>query len=207
MPTSATCGLGADRIRPGDRVLATAASRSGGRRRGGARAYLGLAEARGFTLLELLVVLLLVALTATLALPNLERLQNAVTKRTNRDYILDQIAGLGRHAMLHERAYVVLGTRGGEDAEVSDPAPMTPDGTRDEPPVRLPETPAGPASHSDHEHYVIDLPEGWEMRLDQPLVVHANGVCLGAGLTLYVQGAEEFRTELDPPYCRADPDE
>ena len=171
-----------------------------------ARAHPDLAAARGFVLPELLVVLLLLGLLGALALPNLERLQGAVTKRTERDYVLDQIAGLGRQAMLKERAYVVLGTRREGDADISDPARMTRDAAREQPRPRLSGTPDGPASHPDHEHYVIDLPEGWEIRLDEPLVVYANGVCLGAELTLYVRGAEDLRTVLDPPYCRVDPD-
>ena len=185
-----------------------AASRSGSRRKGVARTHAGLPAALGFVLLELLVVLLLLGLLGALALPNLERLQGAVTTRTERDYILDQIAGLGRQAMLRERAYVVLGTRREGDADISDAARMTPDAAREQPRMRRSGIPDGPASASlpDHDHYVIDLPEGWEIRLDEPLVVYANGVCLGAGLTLYVRGAEDFRTELDPPYCRADPD-
>ena len=187
--------------------LAAAASRSGSRCKGVARASPGLAAAPGFVLLELLVVLLLLGLLGALALPNLERLQGAVTTRTERDYILDQIAGLGRQAMLQERAYVVLGTRReGGDADISDAVRMTPDAAREQPRTRPSGTPGGPAPHPDHEHYVIDLPEGWEIRLDEPLVVHANGVCLGAGLTLYVRGAEDFRVELDPPYCRVGPD-
>ena len=206
MPTSATCGNRADRIRRRDRPPAAGASRRGSGREVAARAHPGPAAAPGFVLPELLVVLLLLGLLGALALPNIERLQRAVTARTERDYILDQIAGLGREAMLQERAYVVLGTRREGDAGGSDAARMTPDAAREQPRTRLSGTHDGPVSHPDHEHYVIDLPEGWEIRLDEPLVVYANGVCLGAGLTLYVRGAEDFRTELDPPYCRVDPD-
>ena len=145
-------------------------------------------------------------LTAALAFPNLERLRTAVATSTERDYILDQIAGIGRHAMLQERAYVVLGTRHEEGADVSNPARATLDDVRDDSRTRISGPPAGPVSHSDYEHYVIDLPQGWEIRLDEPLVVHANGVCLGAALTLYDGEAEDFRVDLEPPYCRVDPD-
>ena len=206
MPTSATCGLGADRVRPVGRLPAAAASRSGSRRKGVARAHPGPAAAVGFTLLELLVVLLLVGLIAALAFPNLDRLRASVATSTERDYILDQIAGLGRHAMLQERAYVVLGTHHEEGVDVSDPARMTFDDGRDDSRTRVSGAPAGSASHSDYEHYVIDVPEGWEIRLDEPLVVHANGVCLGAALTLYDGEAEDVRVDLEPPYCRVDPD-
>lgn len=162
--------------------------------------------ATGFTLLELLVVLVLVGLVTTLALPNLERLQGAVTAGTERDYILDQLAGLGREAMLRRRAYVVVGSGHAGDVGFPGRAGETAAaGTRG-----LPARPAGddsgPASHPGHERYVIDLPDGWEVRLDEPLVVYANGLCLGAGLALYHQGAEDVRVELEPPYCRVAPD-
>ena len=206
MPTSATFWNRADGVRRRDQRLVAASSRSGSGRKGASCAHADLAAAAGFTLLELLVVLLLVGLITALALPNLERLLTTVTTSTERDYILDQIAGLGRRAMLQERAYVVLGTRHEEGADVPEPARMTLDGVRDDSGTRISGSPAGPGSRSDYEHYAIDVPEGWEIRLDKPLVVHANGVCLGAVLTLYDGEAEDFRVALEPPYCRVDPD-
>ena len=151
-------------------------------------------------MLELLVVLVLVGLVTALALPNLERFQAAAVRRTERDHILDQIAGLGRRAMLDGRTYVVFGTgRAWEDGRPggADAAPGSP-GQGD----RI----GGPPSWVDHERHVLDLPEGWEVRLDEPLVVHANGVCLGARLTLAHQGMEGRPIVLDPPFCRIGPD-
>ena len=205
MPTSATCGLGADRARLLQRPVA-ASSLPGRRHRGVGRARADRSAARGFTLLELLVVLLLAGLIATLALPDPNRLRTAFTTSTERGYILGQIAGLGPRAMLEERAYVVMGTRREEGAKASDPPPIAQDGARNGLPAHLSDTGAGQAPPSDYERYAIDLPEGWEIGLDKPLVVRANGVCLGAGLTLYLRGAEDFRARLDPPYCRAGPD-
>ena len=162
--------------------------------------------AQGFTLLELLVVLVLVGLVTALAVPNLERLRTAVTRTTERDYILDQFAGLGRQAMLKGRAYVVFGTGGAQGVGLAEPARETVDAASEESRARPAGDSSGPTSHAGHERYVIDLPEGWEIRLDQPLIVRANGVCLGAGLTLYHQRAEDLRIDLDPPYCRIGPD-
>ena len=149
---------------------------------------------------------MLVGLVTTLALPNLERLQGAVTGRTERDYILDQLAGLGRQAMLHRRAYVVFGSDRARDAGFPGTAGLTSDAV----PRELPARPAGDdpdsQSYPGHERYRIDLPDGWEIRLDRPLVVYANGLCLGAGLALVHRGAENVRLELEPPYCRVAPD-
>lgn len=161
MPTSVICRNGPDGVRAG---------RFG----------------RGFTLLELIVVLLLMGLVTALAMPNLERLSAGVARKTERDRILDQFAGLGRRAMLQGRSYVVFGSDGAQDAEDADPA--------------------GASFPPGHERHAIDLPQGWEVLLDPPLVFRANGVCLGAELTLRHRGVEDVRIDLEPPYCRIDAD-
>ena len=135
----------------------------------------------GFTLLELLVVLAVLGLATAMAMPNLQRLYAAATRASEQDHVLDQIAGLGREAMLRGRAYVVFGN-----------AP--------------PPDPAEAARYADYETYLVDVPEGWRLVLDRPLVVLANGVCLGAALTLSHADAAAVRVELAPPYCRVDAD-
>ena len=179
---------------------------AGRRRAGGLQTSASPAiPARGFTLLELIVVLLLMGLVTALAMPNLERLSAGVARSTERDHILDQFVGLGRRAMLQGRSYVVFGTDGARDAEPPGTARDTgaaAAGSRGGPAGRS----SDPSSHADHERYVIDLPKGWEIRLDPPLVVRANGVCLGAELTLRHRGVEDVRIDLEPPYCRIDAD-
>lgn len=135
----------------------------------------------GFTLLELVVVLALLGLVTAIALPNFERLYAGVTRTSERDYVLDQVAALGREAMLNGRAYVVFG---------------------DTAPPELAES----ARYADYETYVVDVPDGWRLELDGPLVVLANGVCLGGALTLSHPEEAGVRVELAPPYCRIDAD-
>ena len=182
--------------------------RSGGRRTRARFPVPGasVASIQGFTLLELLVVLVLVALVTALAIPNLERLQASLTRKTERDYILDQFAGLSRQAMLHGRSYVVFGTGGAQEAEPSVPA-REPAGAAAAAWSRQPAGHAFEAPlHADHERYVIDVPDGWEIWLDEPLVIRANGVCLGAELILRHRGTVDTRVDLEPPYCRIDSD-
>lgn len=144
----------------------------------------GLASARGFSLLELMVVLALVGLVAALAVPNLQRLYDSVTRATERDYILDQVSGLGVQAMQKGLNYVVLGTANAADQDNGEEVPLSPLG---------------------YERFPLDVPPGWRVRVDQPLLARANGVCLGGTLTLVPTEGAPIRIELQPPYCRLDP--
>ena len=153
----------------------------------------------GFTLLELVVVLLLLALVAALAVPNLERLYAGVVRSTERAYILDQFTGLGRRAMHGGRTFVVVASGGGEPSATA----AAPREARARPGDA---GPLPPAARRDHAPHRIDLPEGWEISFDEPLVVRANGVCLGAELTLRHRGEVDVRIRLEPPFCRVDAD-
>ena len=139
-------------------------------------------RAGGFTLLELIVVLALVGLVTVLAAPNLQRLYEGFTRKAEQGRILNQIAGLGREAMLRERAYAVYGI--GSDSGQTE----------------------GGGRVSGFESYALDVPEGWELRVDRPLLVRANGVCLGATMTLVYRGATAARVVLEAPYCRVGAD-
>lgn len=138
--------------------------------------------AGGFTLLELMVVLALVGLVTVLAVPNLERLYEGFTRKAEQGRILNQIGGLGREAMLRGRAYAVFGT--GEDSAAAQPGRQV----------------------SGYEPYSLEVPAGWEVDLDKPLLVRANGVCLGATVTLKHRGQSTARVVLQAPYCRVDAD-
>ena len=163
------------------------------------------ASQRGFTLLELVVVLALLALVAGLAIPNLERLYAGAVRSTERAYILDQFASLGRRAMQQGRAYVVVWSEAGPSGRGA----RVESGDEDRPGTAG-RRPSGfalpPAARLDHAAHVIDLPEGWEISFDEPLVVRANGVCLGAELTLRHLGVVDVRVRLEPPFCRVGAD-
>ncbi len=136
----------------------------------------------GFTLIELIVVLALVGLATVLAVPNLERLYAGFARQAEQGRILNQLAGLGREAMLRGRAYAVYQTT----ADSGEPE----DGRR----------------VSGFEPYDLGVPDGWQVRLDRPLLVRANGVCLGATVALVHEGVITAQVDLQAPYCRVDAD-
>ena len=151
---------------------------------------------QGFTVLELLVVLVLAGLLVAVAVPGAQSLHGSIVKRTERDHILDQLEALGRRAMLEGRTLLVISTTAG--APTRDAAPGVKSDDRPEARTVL-------ARFGERfEPHAIDLPEGWEIELDPALVVRANGVCLGAGLVLRRHGAVDVRVYLEPPYCRVD---
>ena len=158
----------------------------------------------GFTLLELLVVLALVGLVAAIAFPNLERLYGSVTRETERDHIHDQFTGLGLRAMRQGRNFVVFGE--GAPAASGLPGPEQIGATLTAEDLASTAGDIASAPLAGFTSYSIDLPEGWEILLDPPLVVRATGVCLGASLTLRYQGEAEPRIDLTAPYCRVSPD-
>lgn len=152
----------------------------------------------GFTLLELIVVLTLVSLMTMLAVPNLQRLYGAVTRTTERNAILNRFADLGRQAMLQRRTYLIVGS-GAQDAILAKKrSPVAGPDDEDTPP------PAPVSPFEQHEPYRIDLPEGWTLHLPIPILVRANGVCLGGEVALSYNGAPDVRLVLEPPYCHVD---
>ena len=134
---------------------------------------------RGITLVELVVVLALLGVLAAVAFPNLERLTASMTRDTQLEHIVNQIAMLGATAMLDGRDYLVLGTdpEAGEDLQAH----------------LVGRTP-----------YPLDVPDGWEVVIEEPILIRASGVCLGGRVTLTHEEVEPVHVDLEAPFCRVD---
>lgn len=137
----------------------------------------------GVTLTELLVVLALLAAIAAIALPNFERMTASVARDTEREHILNQFAELGPAAMLDGLDYVVLGSDTLDDDATAD-------------------------ALVGRTRFPLDVPDGWEVVVDEPILARANGVCLGGRATLmHEELIEPFYVELTAPFCRVDVDD
>ena len=134
----------------------------------------------GITLIELLVVVALLAVLAAVALPNFERLTAVLTLETQREHILNQFAGLGATAMLHGRDYVVVGSDADDPDDVEKAALVG------------------------RTRYELDVPDGWAVLVEEPILIRASGVCLGGLVTLLHEEQEAIHVELEAPFCRVD---
>jgi len=150
----------------------------------------------GFTLLELIVVLVLLSTITALALPNLTNLYATLGRNTERDEILDQLSALGQKAWTSHTNLVLHGAEDPDQTSAVDSDRRSfSDGS---PETRLWERDAG---YINFEEYEIDVPTGWKLQFESPLRVLANGVCLGAEVALTHDSGYAFRTTLEPPYC------
>jgi len=120
---------------------------------------------RGFTLLELVVVLALLALATALVAPSGFRMIASWRRATEVDATLQAVAALGSTAAQDGRARMLAA------------GPIAPD--------KLP-----------------GLPEGWQVELDSPLAVQANGACGDSQGRVRGPDGYEQPFKVSAPFCR-----
>jgi len=124
---------------------------------------------RGFTLLEMLVVLSIMAFVAGVVLPGLQRIYERTERGLARNGLVAQIAGLGY------RAYVL-----GENIELDD------------------KTLTSMLSDGEPE---VSVPDGWKVRIAQPVHYAFNGLCGGGNVVLIDPDGVKQAYRLDAPRC------
>ena len=125
----------------------------------------------GFSLLELLVVLAIIALIGALTLPNLGGLYGSASRSTERNRIMDQLSTVADVAKLHRQDYAVIGTT----------SATLPDG---------------------FSAYPLELPDGWSVKVEAPILVRSSGFCGGGRVTVSHTESPPRTVSLVPPLCR-----
>lgn len=161
---------------------------------------------RGFTLLEIVVVLVIVAMTGAIVFPRLTTMAASFEFASQRDSFEQALNGLAYRAYRDNDDKTLQGsyTHAGRDADAKP--------TRREPSMTLPpelRTRSLFANSREHlppvtaSHAMLPLPEGWEMVIEDPIYFRGSGYCSGGTVELYV-GRLQYTYNLRPPLCRAE---
>lgn len=162
-------------------------------------------QARGFTLLEMLVVLLIVSLTSAIVFPQLTTMAASFEFASQRDTLEQDLNGLSYRAFRDNSDMVLVGTYTDEGQESAERRDRTTDYELDarlrtrsliEPEQRhhLPPVNAVTAK--------VVLPAGWRMVVDKPIYFRGSGYCSGGDVELFV-GRLQYSYKMNPPLCRA----
>ena len=144
----------------------------------------------GFTLLELLLVIVLLGFLVSLILPRLDQLYLSFLFWLDQDRVEREIAALGGRAYLEGKA-LSLSTwppaAPGSAAAATTPRPAAVAGA---------EPLAGIG-----EPVKLALPEGWRVVVDPPILFRPDGACSG-GQVVIEAGEVRRSFRLEPPRCR-----
>lgn len=135
-------------------------------------------RAAGFTLLEMVVVLAIMALVAGVASVRVFSLINGWRERTQLESIEQQLVRLP-----------MLARQRGTDIVLPPPAPS-----------------ASVAAPADSEEPALALPDGWVVHFDRPLRVRASGLCEGARIEVE-HGDRRYPRVVSPPFCQVTVDD
>jgi len=160
--------------------------------------------ARGFTLLEILIVLVIVSMTSALVFPRLGTMAASYEFATQRDTLEQTLNGLSYAAFRDNSDIILFGTytQTGRDDRRQPKAEV---GTTLKPGLQtrslLPDArehlpPVNPSFAR------VPLPEGWELVVQDPIYFKGSGYCSGGAVSVSV-GSLRYAYEMTPPLCRA----
>ncbi|MDM8568999.1 prepilin-type N-terminal cleavage/methylation domain-containing protein [Thiotrichales bacterium HSG1] len=132
----------------------------------------------GYSLLELLVVLLIFSLLAGLTIPRLATMYDSVQVAFERDEVLNSLGELGYLAYRQSHDFVLTNY----------------------PPLSVPKDESKEDINNDYIQ-LLELPEGWKVLVKTPILFRANGICNGGTLQLQYQ-QQIFQVQLNPPFCK-----
>jgi general secretion pathway protein G len=132
---------------------------------------------KGFTLIELLVVLLIFSLLAGLVVPRLTKMYASWQMTLERDEVLAQLSSLNYLAFQQRINFTLTHYPPQSDTKSDNKS-------------------------DDALNPPLELPAGWQISTEQPIIFRANGACRGG--TVYLKYSEYTVTaQLEPPFCRA----
>lgn len=154
----------------------------------------------GFSLLEVLVVVFIIGLAASLVMPNFPLLFDRLVYANQRDTLLREINTLPYSAFSSNQDLVLVS--GTLEARTSQAENVKSDtrvaiNTDD---LEL----VGSYRASNIRPIELDIPNGWSIRVSQPIIYRASGFCTGGTIDIFA-GRLSYEYDLAPPYCQVNP--
>jgi len=148
----------------------------------------------GYTLLELLTVLLIFSLLAGLTVPKLTTMYESMQRVYEQEEIVAQLAGLN-----------YLAFQQGRDIELSTfpPIVIQANAEDDELGASMPQTEKNLQTPPLNSNY-LDLPTGWQVKTQSPIIFFTNGACSGGEVVLVYQAEQPLviNLKMNPPFCQ-----
>jgi prepilin-type N-terminal cleavage/methylation domain-containing protein len=161
---------------------------------------------RGFTLLEIVVVLVIVAMTSAIVFPRLTTMAASFEFASQRDNFEQALNGLTYRAYRDNDDKTLQGlyTAAGRGDEANQPRRES--GTVLPPAMRTRSLTAESREHLPpvtKSYAMLPLPAGWEAVIENPIYFRGSGYCSGGTVELFV-GRLQYSYRLRPPLCRAE---
>ncbi|MCK5877899.1 MAG: type II secretion system protein [Candidatus Marithrix sp.] len=137
----------------------------------------------GYSLLELLVVMLIFSLLAGITIPRLTAMYDSVQAAFERDDVLAHLGELGYLAFHQSRDFTLNDYPQPSISEIEDEVKET---------DRI---------IKDKSIQPLKLPDGWKIKVETPILFRANGICNGGTLQLQYQ-QQIFQIQLKAPFCQ-----
>jgi len=132
---------------------------------------------RGYTLIEVLVVMLIVGLLVGIAIPNLQHMYNTVERDAQREAAVGAVTGLAYRAYVTGQPITLA--KGPSDAKTLNRLVADTEVAPDE----------------------SEFPKGWQIDVADPIVFNFLGLCSGGRLKLVAPDGAEEAFLLKGPRC------
>lgn len=149
---------------------------------------------RGFTLLELLVVLAIMGLISAVAAPQLITLSDRVAFALNREMLERALAALPYEAYKRREDLILGAVKKSELSETPESVMVFNLTTEKKNETLVVEAPVLLISAQ------LPIPEGWKLELKSPVIYRSTGFCTGGEVDIKIGGLI-YSYELKAPQC------
>ncbi len=156
------------------------------------------AVARGFTLLEILVVLTLVGLITAFSMPEFNVIHDRLAFRLDRDTFEQTLGGFAYQAFKDGRPIVLSG----EYPKSANEVDKLDNGKKDELDYAfLPPGEVRAVIPINAQPATFPLPDTWRVTVEAPIIYQPSGFCDGGKVTLLI-GQQRYDYDLKAPTCQ-----